>query len=669
MGGVSRKAKDCGVSRFRGESVAVLDDPAAASPELEAERQRYANDPKAFYTELLASNAIEGNTPRRECLGDIHNLFLDFLTFEVEGVKRYSSLQELMPPKDENGNYAERWIYFPTLAGPIEIQDGPIGDISKMFRENPWQGCVIRICGDGLNKCALLPRGFLKSELGSKMLTLWRIVRNPTTRTLMRSVGDDLATKFVSFIKQQFDLNEKFRRLWKHLRPYQGEGVWRTDELQVVCPMEERRGHDYTVQAKGGNSEIVGGHYDFVILDDVVAENNSHGAELEKTTTKVINLYQANDPQTNTLDLGTRWEENDTHRLFIDPDSEMSQDSSFMTVTVIDADPNGVCHDGIAGRGNPMWPEKITAAVIAAKRRKTPILRTWYGQQFNQYTGTTLRTFDRAWIRHYPETCAEMDPDWMGEPGAVLPRDPVQLARKLKLNIFFAVDTATGKDHLNDRMDYTAGFVLGQTQDRRRLFFLDGFKERLAVHQIPVAIVKKALFWRRVADDSNARFSAGFEEVNFTNFLLPLLEAEQRKLGSQTIFPFALLKHNLAAKLDRIRVLARPYSENNLGGAIYWPETLTVQPFGKGEPYDIVAELEDEFCKYPSVAHDDLLDAHAYAFEMADSPSYSDQHIDEPAGRPKTGGSYWRDQIQPGEETREEMPDFDDNRSAFEIEE
>ena len=617
----------------------------------------YAHDIKALYREVLASPEYANS------LGKIHDLFLDFLTFHIAEVERYSPLPDLMPEKDKEGNYAERWLYFPTLDGPfssIEVQDGPIGPISKMFRENPWHGVVIRICGNGKNKCGMLPRGFLKSELGTKTFTLWNIIRDKTLRTMVRSVTSDLSKKFVGWIKNHFDANDKFRRLWGSLRPFKREGVWASEELQVNVPVHERRGTDYTVQAKGMESEIVGGHFDRVILDDIVAETNSKGQALEDTITKAINMFQAEDPTTETLDLGTRWEENDVHKLFIDADSEMAQDCSFMVATILDANPNGVCHEGIVGRGNPMWPEKIDEKAIKLRRRKTPVQRVWYGQQFNQYIGTTLRVFDRSWIKNFPETYGELYPDCderrKFEPLAHLPSG---LARQLRLNIFMAVDTATGKNHTNDRMDYTACVILGQTEDRKRFFVLDGFKERLPPHAIPEAIVKKALYWRRIADDSNARFGCGFEETGFTNFLQPLLEMHQRRLGSNSIFPITLLKHNQAAKLDRIRVLARPYSENNNGPCIFWPQGLVVQPFGKGEPYDLIGELEDEFVKYPSVAHDDLLDAHAYAFEMSGAADYDDPPESNPDWRPRpaekgVAGAYSRVLTAEEEENEEE---------------
>jgi hypothetical protein len=59
-------------------------------------------------------------------------------------------------------------------------------------------------------------------------------------------------------------------------------------------------------------------------------------------------------------------------------------------------------------------------------------------------------------------------------------------------------------------------------------------------------------------------------------------------------------------------MMALPYSQRR----ILWPRKLVV-PAVLDQPYDLMEVLRGQFDKYPSVSHDDLLDAHAYAYEMA----------------------------------------------------
>lgn len=620
--------------------------------DLDARRERYARDLKAFYVELLAPRLVDARTglSRAESLGKIHDLFFDFLNLsELKSEKEwkpkqkkstskskskiipiapakgpvvtYSVLPKYIPERDKNGQFKERWLYFKTLSSKPEVQDGPDGPVSKRFKEEFWQGVTICFRGAGLYKCMLMPRGHLKSTLGTQAYLTWRGVRDPSERHLIRSVIDDRAQAMMGFIKLQYESNERFRELYGNLGPPEKRDLpWNTEMLSLRC--QERRGVDPTYQSLGMESDLTGGHFDAATMDDVVGETNTETAtQRRKACQRVENMLPVLDPGTGLNNIGTLWESDDPHMLFIDPEaSEMALDTSFMIVTCLDGDTRAPAPKRLSqlGYGKPIWKEKFNLQELERIRRGMRDDRKWFGQYFNQFTGTSLRAFHRGWIQRCDNA-------------------PRQLAKELKLNIFTAFDPTSGKEG-QGKLDYCAGLVLGQTRDREQFYVLDGFKEKLSAKATAKAMVDLALKWREIALSYRAhQCRVAFEESAFTNYLGALLDNELRDRGVESVFSFETLTHNKIEKHDRIRVLAQPYED----ARVFWPASIIRQPVQGGEPYDLIDELQAEFLGFPSLGNDDLLDAHAMAYELAPLRDFKAGETRE-AEKPRQAGEYRR---------------------------
>lgn len=549
-------------------------------------------DLKYFYENVLAEELPDRKTGKmvRRKLSRFHDWLIDFLRLhEVEALHEtnpeccHTPLWKLLPPRNEENEYKERWIYLPTLHGEPQVQDGREGPISAMFTGKFWQGLVIRIKGDGLSSCVLAPRGHLKSTLCTQAHVLWRLIRDPSERHLIRSLTCHLARSMMGDVKFQFEMNPRFRRLFGDLGPpSKGEPLaWNADFFRLRSP--HYQGRDPSAWAMGMDSEVTGGHVDFITLDDVMGEGNIETAELRaKARQRVERLHAVRDPHSRMLDVGTRWSEDDVHSMFLNVEEE-ALETCFLVATCRDAE------------NKPLWPEEFTDKVLSKKRRAIQDDHTWFGQYYNQFTGTSARTFRREWERTYQGT-------------------PEDVAKTQKLNIYIGVDTASGKREQKGQLDYTAACVLGQSQDRMQYFVLDGFKEKLPAADIAKAIIALACRWRNVAHAYGGVFRVGVEDTAFTSFLQVALDYEMRERGVNALFAVEPIKVTATAKVDRIRVLAQPYSE----GRVAWPVGAFVAPVAKSrEPYDLAVALREEFVGYPGVAHDDLLDGHARAYELA----------------------------------------------------
>jgi len=564
-------------------------------------RDEYSLDFKKFYKDLLARDVMIKRTGLRhsESLGAIHDIMIDFLNLNMpDNVVRYSRLHEYLPEKDDKGDFKERWIYWRKLNEEPEIQDGREGAISTMYQKEFWQGLIVCVRGDGTLKGLYIPRGHLKSSIGTQTHTLWEICRQPDMRSLIRSLTGPLARMFMGDIKREFETNEKFREVYGDLGPPEKkEGAWNADAIQVKSRFGwKSRSKEYTLSSYGLESELVGWHGELIKLDDIVGESNTKTEGLRTDTRmRIERMFALLDPDCVMTDIGTRWEDDDAHGMFIDPAmSELASISSFFIATCLDGDKEVEASKRLTplGYGAPIWPECFTHRILEFKRKGMKDDRLWYGQYFNQFHGTSLRTFSRNWIRHFEG-------------------DSEALARKERLDIYVFFDPASGKAEQAGKLDFTAGCVIGQTPDRRTYYFLDGFKERLPAALVIKAMVSLARKWHSIALENNSSFIAGVEESAYTNYLKQALDLELRAQSVDKHVSINGYSHKNEAKADRIRSMSTTYADY----AWKWPKERVVTSFKPdGEPYDIVSALEEEFTLWPSIANEDLLDAKSGAF-------------------------------------------------------
>ena len=117
------------------------------------------------------------------------------------------------------------------------------------------------------NKLIVLPRSFLKSTLACINLPIWLALSNPNVRVLIACNIIDNAMNHLRTIKHIFERNTLFRHLYPDLIPDIRKVQWSDHAVTV------RRTGGYgeaTFTAAGVGVNIVGTHYDVVIMDDIL---------------------------------------------------------------------------------------------------------------------------------------------------------------------------------------------------------------------------------------------------------------------------------------------------------------------------------------------------------------------------------------------------------------
>lgn len=146
----------------------------------------------------------------------------------------------------------------------------------------------------GLRRLVLMPRGHLKSTVGTVLYTLWRIYRNPEIRALVACNLQSLAHSFIRELRSYLE-NPELESIWNN-RPHifgsllpaldkrnrtrntnldteaeDKKVIWNNNALQVN---RSGRYKEPTVFATSAGTTITGMHFDLIILDDLIDFRN-----------------------------------------------------------------------------------------------------------------------------------------------------------------------------------------------------------------------------------------------------------------------------------------------------------------------------------------------------------------------------------------------------------
>ncbi len=155
----------------------------------------------------------------------------------------------------------------------------------------------------------LAPRGHGKSTICTIAYSLWKLLRDVHTRILIVSNTASQADALAGEIKMQTEVNRQLRALWGERRG----GTWRRNEFTLAGRTRIRK--EASVTALGVEGAVITRHYEVIILDDVVDEENSstrHGrAKLATWFAKV--LLPCLEPGGELHLLGTRYHPGDLY--------------------------------------------------------------------------------------------------------------------------------------------------------------------------------------------------------------------------------------------------------------------------------------------------------------------------------------------------------------------
>ena len=392
------------------------------------------------------------------------------------------------------------------------------------------------------NLMLMATRNSGKSQLGAVEYPTWLIVNNPDIRGLIISKSANQAQSSLrSASKNLADLG---------LKP-SDPVKWTQTEIIVNRKMSWK---DPTLSAAGLETDIVGRHVDFAILDDCIINDNS---ETEEQREKFREWYTAElgpilNPNARVIVLGTRWRPQDFYGEIIEkysdeePPKGLGKRKGFKVLKY-------PCYDVKDPEHTLLWPERLTYEYLEGKRLSDTEGGVFFQAQYLLDAGGMLGLrFKQEWIKTYD----------------VLP----------KCRTLMACDLATGKG--GDRF---AICVAGLASDNK-LYVID-YRVKDITFPDQVALVKKT--W-----EEYPAVKIGIEDNNYQ----VALSQQLLKDTNLPIYPITAI----GKKEERITMMT-PAFEN---GHILFPAKEV------GQLGDWYKQFLNEYLVFPKEgAHDDMLDA------------------------------------------------------------
>ncbi len=205
----------------------------------------------------------------------------------------------------------------------------------------------------------LHPRGTYKSTIYSVAYPLWLVLRNPELSILITNAVADNAQNFLYEIKKHLRLNKKFRWLFGDLLT--GTDRERQDSLTLTNRAHIRK--EGSIEATGALSQITSTHYDIVICDDLVNNDDRESpTKRQKKKRWFEDIISILNPDGEMIVVGTRWHFDDLYNYIINvlnPKLKATAPDKQYSIEISKA---------ILPDGSPAYPDIISKAMLDSLR-------------------------------------------------------------------------------------------------------------------------------------------------------------------------------------------------------------------------------------------------------------------------------------------------------------
>ncbi len=324
-------------------------------------------------------------------------------------------------------------------------------------------------------------RGSGKTTTCTVTKSIHYLLKNPNFRLLIASKTAKHAEAILREIKNHFEQNERLAEIFGPYYESKRMAKWHETEIEVLP--RTLMAKEASITALGVGGQTVGKHYDAIISDDLVDEENSR-TKLQRDKLKAWK-YSSLDPTLEPPDpaiehrgehhnLGTRYHFDDLWGHLIENELE----EHHQIVRSLDEN------------GRSPWPEKFPPKFFLEKRKRS-------GQIiFNcQYQCDTEAM--KGEIFQYDD-CQRLEDDKY--PG------------KDSLRVYMGVDLAISED---EKADKFAIVVIGIAQDRSGYYVLDFYENQLRFSAQTAKIIEYARRWDpiRIAIETNQYQEAQYQTL------------------------------------------------------------------------------------------------------------------------------------------------------------
>jgi predicted phage terminase large subunit-like protein len=401
-------------------------------------------------------------------------------------------------------------------------------------------------------KLVLIPRSHLKTKLITIGYATQQIALNPKIRILIYSATWQMAVDIQMTIQKQLQSN-MFQQIYGDY--VSNASVWAQDRTKLA--VNDKR--EATITAAGIDNNLVGGHYDLIIMDDVVNRDNINTQEqIQKVITRYKDALDLLEPHGQLIVIGTRWHDSDLYGWIMDPANDVKANYDIMIKRAYEGNLQ-------SGEGfEPLWPGKFDRKSLLSRLKE----EGWYhfsAQYMNNPVPDEAATFRKDLFQYY---------------------DEFDLRGRI-LNKFLMIDPALTT---NNRSDYTGAVVIG-VDEWGQWFILDIVRKKLSPNDLINEIFRLRERWN--LSDIAIELNAFQKTIAYS-----LREDSRFKTRP---FHITELKVGDRSKEQRIQGLQPLYENHKIFHSKNHPENLY---------------LEDELARFPLGTHDDLIDALSYGLDI-----------------------------------------------------
>lgn len=405
-------------------------------------------------------------------------------------------------------------------------------------------------------KLILLPRGHLKSSIVTKGASIKSLLVNPNIRILIASEVWTNSRKMLFEIKEFLKDKSQLPKLFGNF-----EGSFREDDLTIQ--QRTRALSSPTIMTTGSEAEITSTHFDLIIADDLMGEQNWRTRESrEKVKRFYRSLTDLLEPDGTLIVIGTRWHKDDLYADIIE------KEAAYYDIMI----------RRVVEHGKTIFPKKFN-------KRFNPVSKSWEATEepcldFIKFLQET-KPRDEFATQYMNEPMDVEDALIRQEYFKTYDRPPERLYTSL------TIDPALSEKEEND----PSAINVSGMDEKYDIYVLDSVKGRWKPSDLIDQIFLKVLQWKPQ--------QVSLETAAFQKTLKYALEDEMRK--RKVYFPITELKrggYGSSSKFERIKALEPCYRR----GIIYHAKWMK--------------DLENELLDFPKGRHDDLADAMAMQLEV-----------------------------------------------------
>lgn len=399
-------------------------------------------------------------------------------------------------------------------------------------------------------KLVLVPRNHLKSSIVTKGWGVQQVLNNPNLRVLIANATWDNARRFLGSIQKYLTYGSVLPMYF---------GTFESDNWnQFDCTIRQRKVvlDAPTFSTAGLEKELTSQHFDTIILDDLVAKENTLTKEQrDKVFQYYLSMFDLLEPEGTIVCVGTRYHQDDLYSKILQEKKEGGTWDVFFRNAYTDET-----------RTQVLFPEKFSLERLNEIRNRPGGKAHFASQYLNNPIDQDSADFRSEWLRTY-------------EPGTAHPA-----------SLYLTIDPAIS---LSRDADFSAMIVAGMYSDRK-IRVVDYFRRRVVPSELVDSVFEMVQKWKI--------HRVGLETFAFQKTLKYDIQNQQRQRGIFFSIDELGKRHGgkgepQLSKEARIRRL-QPLFEQGLI-----------------ELRKDMQDLTDEILEFPRSAHDDLLDALAWQLD------------------------------------------------------